>query len=198
MSDVAQPQRVIAVAPDALPMLTISYAFSLGEGAENRGNAIAAASPLGRTYGVFESSLEQLHVDLPTKLAFVQEAYVVQPELVGSRVAGTHGRGTLYITTPIHALGDWSVVIVSSVSPESTTVLEVDGRLHTKLIYDSISANQLLAGSSCDPLGQINGIQILQPGHLLLTESNERWSNKSNRSVLLDVTARTAGLKCVH
>lgn len=192
----ASAQNESSVDPSTLPMVVISYAFTLGEGAEDRGNAIDGASPLARIYRAIETSLEETHADLPTKLAFVRESYVIQPTVTGSKVVGTHDRSTLYVTAPVHALGDASIVIVSSVSPEATTVFQVDGQLHVKLIYDSMAANKFLSGSSCSPLGQIEGVEISISGKLVLTETNVRWSSKKRRSILLDATAAPAGLRC--
>jgi len=183
----------VEVAPNELPMLLISYAYSISRDVEI---TAAVETPLGRTYRALEQRLEGLRVDLPTKLGFVHEAFVVQPRTVGSRAIGKPGESTLYVTEPLPQFGEAVVVVVSSVSPEMTTVFQVDRQLNVRLIYDSLVASPAGVGSSCGPLGQINGAEASPEGNLVLTESNARWSRDHSRKAVLNLSKEVPIVDC--
>lgn len=188
--------KAIATDQNSLPMLLISYAYGLANGMDTRSGNSKEDTALAALYRSLENNLDQLHVDVPTKLAFVRKSYVVQPTEIGSRTISEHGRSTLYVTEPVREIGNASVAIVSSVSPESTTIFMIDSQLHVTLVYDSVAANHFSTSASCDPLGQVNGVEVIRQGVLKLTESNARWSDKHKRVIDLDVTNKTPVLHC--
>jgi hypothetical protein len=178
-----------------LPMGVIWYAFDLAYGAaESPGvNGNNARSRVERS---LESSLENLGVDLPRKLAFVRQAFVVQPREVASKITGHKGISSLYITEAIPNLGGRIVAILSSSSPEDTSIFTIDDRLNANLVYDSINANRFANDKHCDPLGQITSVRVSREGLISLEETNVHWSSKHSRTFELDLNGQTPALRC--
>jgi hypothetical protein len=180
-----------------LPMLLIGYADDLSYGTGGIGSSDNAKSAYAAIQISLELSLDSLHADIPRKLAFVREAFVVQPEIVGNKITGHHQNATLYVTTPVPDLQGGIVAILSSDSPQATTVFLVDGQLKAELVYDSTRANRFVDDLACDPMGQVISIRTSASGHLLLQELNAHWSSKKSRRFDLDLTGHAPKLHCV-
>ena len=183
----ATPSAQRLVEPNFLPMLVASYAYALASGAENRTNAVNPESSLGRDYAALEKGLENLHAEVPTKIAFVRELRLLDLTLAGSRAVGSREKGTLYIVGPIAKLGNVVLVIVSGVSPDSTTIFTIDERLNAKLVYDSTARDFGAASIACGPVGTIYEMEGTAAGNISLHEMNARYSAKHERNFALEL-----------
>lgn len=184
---------------DMLPMLFMQYAFDLAHaGSTVKSPAVGETNVLVDIQKSFEMSLEKLGVDIPVKLGFVRQAFIVQPDVTGNRYVGRRGVSTLYVTTPIHSFQDRVIVVISSTSPEATTVIAMDDQLRAKLIYDSVFENRFSGKYACDPMGQVTSIRISQTGVLNFQESNVHWSNKRSRSFTLDMNVSNPEMQCAN
>jgi len=185
-----------AVDSNMLPMLLISYAFGLAYGMDTNGGSIAPNNALGNTFHSLEHALESLNADIPRKLAFVRASYVAQPSNATSRIIGQQGVSSLYVTDPLKATGNGVIAVISSTSPESTTIFSIDQRFNARLLYDSTIKNRFAAGMSCEPLGEIDSVEISKTGDLILHEMNRRSSADHHRIFNLDPTGQQPELQC--
>jgi hypothetical protein len=102
----------------------------------------------------------------------------------------------LFVTTPIKSYNNHILVILSSVSPNRTTVFSVDNKLDVNLLYDSFEKNEIknvMDIKGTRTIGSIYGIRVLKPGSFLLQERMEPGalgfaSQYKNRNFRIDAT----------
>jgi hypothetical protein len=102
----------------------------------------------------------------------------------------------LFVTTPIKSYNNHILVILSSVSPDRTTVFSVGKRLDVNLLYDSFMKNEIKNAMDIKgtrTIGSIYGIRVLKPGSFLLQERMEPGAlgfapPYKNRIFRIDVT----------
>lgn len=139
---------------------------------------------------------------ISTGLAFAHRAFVVQNEIEGHlsgflRVRDKTLEGSkvpfesiLFVTTPIASYENRILVILSSVSPERTTIFSVDKNLKVELLYDSIHKNYF--DDKKTTVGSIYNVEVVEPGKFLLQERMEPGgrgflSPYKNRSFMIDI-----------
>ena len=160
--------------PSALPMLIITYAYDL---AYDPTATLKTASTLNS----LDTALVALNADVPRGLGFVKNVFVIQPGISGNRYASEPDVSTLYVTPPLPRLGNRSLALVSSVSPESTTIFTL---------------NVFSGGRVCDPMGQVPMVTISSTGVLILHERNRHFSNRSARTFSVSIAGESARVIC--
>lgn len=175
--------------PSALPMLIITYAYDLAYDP-------TATLKTGSTLNSLDTALVALNADVPRGLGFVKNVFVIQPGISGNRYASEPDVSTLYVTPPLPRLGNRSLALVSSVSPESTTIFTLDAGMHAQLVYDSLTANVFSGGRVCDPMGQVPMVTISSTGVLILHERNRHFSNRSARTFSVSIAGESARVIC--
>lgn len=100
----------------------------------------------------------------------------------------------LFVTTPVESFGNRVLVVLSSVSPERTTIFSVDNRINIELLYDSFNKN--LFDQKKTTIGSIYAVRVTKPGRYLLEERMDPggrafFSTYENRSFVMDVTKGT-------
>ena len=153
-------------------------------------------------------NLEALPGGIPTGLAFVHRAFIVQNEFAGStsglvRQPEERPEGSsipyeslLFVTTPIASLENQVLAIVSEVSPERTLIFSIDRHLNTALHYDSFEKNEIknkMRIKGAEVIGSIYQIHVKKPGYYILeerTRPGERGLKRpaKNRTFVVDVT----------
>lgn len=169
------------VEPKMLPMLLIQYAFSSGYSGAPQGVKLLQLQELNQA---LEIKLTGTGFDLPTRLAFVGESFVVQQHSVGNKYIGFKTDSVLYVTTPINAVGGKVIAIVSSSGPERTTIFELGRDLDVIPVYDSIGLNKFDGAMRCDPIGHIDSVIVSNDQTLLLNESSTHFSDKKRQFLL--------------
>ena len=186
---------------EELPSVVISYALfcarydsfkSLGSNPHN------VLIKLGK-------NIDALSSGISTALAFAHRAFIVQNNLK-DQVSGfvlvdkktleesnVPFESLLFVTMPIESFGNRILVILSSVSPEQTTIFAVDRNLNVELLYDSIHKNKITNIKNSTMLGSVYGVHVVRPGYFLLEERIEPGgrgllSPTENRTFTLDVT----------
>jgi hypothetical protein len=142
-------------------------------------------------------SLDQLNIGISTRLALTSRTFII--ENIEDHFSGfprVHEKTIeeskipfdriLFVTTPIESFNNRILLILSSVSPERTTIISVDKKLHTELLYDSFVQNNNIEISS------IYFIRVLKPGRFWLETRirpsyREFYKNKKNRTFILEV-----------
>jgi hypothetical protein len=178
-----------------LPMAITWYSFesAYGDPAYVPGKL---GAPLIRLRQSIGASLAALKADVPTKLAFMKSAVTIDPSSTGSRVYGEYGVDTVYLIRPLSDRTQRIIVILSSSSPESTTIFTFDDQLRSRLIYDSMTHNEYAGGRRCNPLGQIVGARVDQKDVITLFEQNRRWSASHARTFELNAKSHRPLLTC--
>lgn len=148
-------------------------------------------------------NIDALPGGISTGLGFTRRAFIVHNNIVGHLSGFARGKNKtleesnvpfesiLFVTTPIKSFGDRALLILSSVSPEKTTIMAVDNKLNTELLYDSFNKNYF--DSKKTTMGSIYGVKVMKPGYLELQERMEPGargfsSSYKNRSFMIDVT----------
>lgn len=90
-------------------------------------------------------------------------------------------------------LCDRTLVILSMVRPDRTTIFSIDNKLNAELLYDSFNKNILISKDKSWSLGSIFRMQVIRAGYFYLEErlayGEEINSSQSIRIFILDVTA---------
>lgn len=171
-----RPQEVASI-----PEAVITYAYLLSSSPRRFSRWLAQPSrcdPFG-SLASFNRSLQAISPDLVKAFAFNYYSFVVQGGQVGQAVGFTPSsvgnpaipdRGMLFVTTPIAAIGDDAIVIVSSVGPEKTWILAVDKELHAKLIFESWKGPNVEGLGLGSSVGSICQVRVSAPDVFLLTE----------------------------
>ncbi len=150
-------------------------------------------------------NIDTLPGGISTGLAFAHRAFIVQNN-INNQISGfvrddkksleasnVPFESLLFITTPIESFGNRVLVILSSVSPEQTTIFAVDKKINVELLYDSINKNKITNIKNSTTLGSIYGVHVIRPGYFLLEERMEPGgrgllSPTENRTFVVDVT----------
>ena len=175
--------------PSALPMLIVTYAYDLAYDP-------TVTLRTGSTLSFLDAALVALNADVPRGLGFVRNVFVIQPAISGNRYASEPDVSTLYVTPPLPTLGNQSLALISSVSPEATTIFTLDAGMHAQLVYNSMTANVFSGGRVCDPMGQVPMVTISSTGALILHERNRHFSNRSARTFSVSITGQSAQVIC--
>lgn len=82
----------------------------------------------------------------------------------------------LFITTPIYSFDNRILAIISTVSPDQTTIISIDNKLKAVLLYDSFCKNNInnlkdIKGSRF--IGSIHSVKVIKPGVFDLQERLE-------------------------
>ena len=145
----------------------------------------------------FGRNLDQLETGISTGLVFTKMAFIIQdieghfsgfPRIQEETIEDSEipFESILFVTTPIESFNNRILLILSSVSPERTTIVSVDKKLQTELLYDSFIQHNDIEISS------IYFIRVLKPGNFLLETRitphyREFYDNKKNRTFILRV-----------
>lgn len=134
------------------------------------------------------NNIDKLTLDIPTRMAFTHMAFIVQNNIEGQIAGFTRVKkktleeskipfkSIVFVSTPIESFGNRTIVILSSISPERTTIFTIDNKLNVELLYDSFKKNEIkninnIKGTTT--IGSIYGIQVQKPGYFLLEERME-------------------------
>ncbi|MBI4650811.1 hypothetical protein HY745_05900 [Candidatus Desantisbacteria bacterium] len=164
------------------------------------------------------NNIDKLTLDIPTRMAFTHLAFIVQNNITDhysgfARVkdktleeSKVPFESILFVTTPFESIGNRILLILSSVSPERTSIVAVDNKLNIELIYDSFSKNEIknmkeIKGTT--NVGSLYSVQVQKPGVLLLQERMEPGgygfvSPYKNRIFILDVTKMKVEISMKH
>ena len=179
-----------------LPGLVITYAVTAAyyedfKGAWERPDASCFLTKL---YAEFED----LSCNISVRMVFTHTTFIVQNEIPGHfsgeipasyEIAEQHpvpGESILFVSTPLESWANRVLVILSSVSPERTTIMTVDSALNVSLLYDSYSID-----SPEQSMCALFAIRTVTPGQFELFErdSGRCAPFGSKRTFLLDLTS---------
>jgi len=130
------------------------------------------------------------------RLLFTHRAFIVQND-ISNHISGFPSteippkdlivpfESIIFVTTPIASINDKVLVILSSVSPERTTIMAIDSYLNIAVLYDSYAADNKITICS------IYSVRVLKAGVFVIAErSNNRCSLKEEkRSFILDLSS---------
>ncbi len=134
------------------------------------------------TFREIYRNMESLNCDIPTRLAFTHYYFVVQSNIVSNKSGFVRVKGRsveesgipresiLFVTTPIESFDNNILIILSSVSPERTTVFSVNNKLKFILFYDSFKKPDAFEDKSSDRVGSIYSVLVDKPGYLQIEE----------------------------
>jgi hypothetical protein len=205
MSVIGSKPAQSEIVPTDLPEIVIAYALFCSRYAEFKQLQSNLENVLMKLHGSIEKmekSHELLLINFSTRLAFGHRSFVVQTNIPGhisglvretkktSQEIVIPADGMLYVTTPVEAFRNRSLVFLSSGGPERTTILAVDSLLGVELLYDSAERNKLIIPG----IGRIDSIHVKAPGVLSLVEKTARdvpvqGPPQNGRSFLVDVTS---------
>jgi hypothetical protein len=147
--------------------------------------------------------LEQMDCAINDRMSFTHLAFISQGNTSGHFSGQVVSKdkcmnedkqdvSTLFVTTPIATFGNKVLVILSSISPERTTIISVDDMLNADLLYDTIRKH--LKGA---PICSISSANVISPGIIKLEErgSGRCIPKGSSRSIVLDVASGAFFLK---
>ncbi len=90
-----------------------------------------------------QAALSELNCDIDLRLAFTHESYIVRSNTIRTFLSvdsiKSELKSVLFVTTPIKSYDNKILVILSSVSPERTTIIAIDNELGAELLYDSFN-----------------------------------------------------------
>jgi hypothetical protein len=173
----------LKLSDDELPSIVIAY--SLISSRYNDFNCIFNVKH--NVVALIANEFDKLPGGISTKLSFVRSSFILQNSI--GQFAGflrTNDqtlesakipyKSFLYVTTPIDSFDNRILVIISSVSPEQTTIFSIDNQLKTVMLYDSIVKNNIdnmkdIKGSRL--LGSIYCVKVIKPGLFELQERLE-------------------------
>ncbi len=188
---------------EELPIIVIAYSLFCARYDEFKSLESNSQNPLVK----LKKNIDALPGGISTGLCFTHRAFIVQNRedhlsgfvriknktLEESKVPFEN---ILFVTTPIESLGNRVLLILSSVSPERTTIAAIDNKLNVELLYDSFEKNviknmEYIKGSR--DIGSIYSIRVKKPGIFLLEERMERGGRKfvspyKNRTFIMDVS----------
>jgi hypothetical protein len=167
--------------PEEIPMLVISYSFVCSRPDEFKCLESVRDNSLTR----LGRNIDALPGSISTGMGFVHMALTVTNDVGNASAQSMMGPGRwlqqmtipdvsiLFVTTPIAEYGNRVLVILSSVSPDSTTIISVDDRLNVSLLYNSFLKNELknkdkILGSNT--LGSVYSVRFVESGSLVLKE----------------------------
>jgi hypothetical protein len=150
-------------------------------------------------------NIDALPGGISTTLAFAHRSFIVQNNLKDQfsgfvrvdkktlEASNVPFESLLFVTTPLESFGNRVLVILSSVSPEQTTIFSVDKNLNVELLYDSINKNKISNVKNSTTLGSVYGVRVIRPGYFLLDERMEPGGRglippTENRTFAVDVT----------
>lgn len=165
----------------------------------------------GRDMKALQDALDSLGCDLPTRLAFPHRDLVVafssDRNWIGFPRTNEFPReeGMLFVIRPLPTAPHRTWVVLSSVAPERTTVLWLDGDKRgyvSGLVYDSFSKG-VVKNAPKASIGLVISVSVAESGEILLKEWSEPGSRPHARgaagrvfevnSARRDITLRTAG-----
>jgi hypothetical protein len=167
-----------------LPAFILAYTFIVSSQPQQFAAQVDAAAEgsLFAEFKQFESQLAKINPDLPTGLSFVKSVFIVQSAPAGTvagfvrkpgktlEQSGVPFESMLFVSTPIPALGNRVIMILSSVSPERTVMVTVDAALQTDLVYDSFLRSTPKTIRRPVPIGSLYAVRTQGPGRFLLQE----------------------------
>jgi len=172
------------IEPGRLPAFIISYTFFVSGQPQQFAAQVDAATEgsLFAGFKRFESQLTKIDPDLPTGLSFVKSVFIIQSapdrNVAGFvrkpgktlEQSGVPFESLLFASTPIPALGNKVIMILSLISPERTVLVTVDTALQIELVYDSFSKSTSKTMRIPVPIGSIYAVRSQGPDRFLLEE----------------------------
>lgn len=193
---------------DELPSIIISYYLYIKRYPEFKSLESTPQNILIK----LRKNLDALSLGITHDISFVHMAFIVQNNIQGHvsgyfriknktlKESGVPYESMLFVTTPIESFGNRVLVIISSVSPERTTIFSVGNNLSTELLYDTFDKNdiknkeEMLSSGSTDSMYSIFNVRVEKPGVFLLEERRDRGSvhpfhpTIEGRKFIIDVT----------
>lgn len=192
----ASDETAKTYSPDELPSIIITYNLAFGYYHDLQ--CLRELGDPSHMIAKLYSEFEALSCSITHRMGFTYIAFIAQSNISG-HFSGvlpgedkTSGKiqvpyeSILFVTTPIESLGNNVLVILSSVSPERTTIMKMDKRLNVTLLYDA-SMVKLPDGSMCS----VFALRIIKPGLIRLFERDRGHCAPlgSKRTFIIDVTS---------
>jgi hypothetical protein len=182
--------------PEELPNIIISYNLSVSY--YNDFSCLWQLNERSHFFSKLHSEFESLSCNIDTRMSFTHLAFISQNNIEGHfsglipkqankiKEPKVPHENILFVTTPIESLGNSILVLLSSVSPERTTVMSIDNMLNVNLLYDSYE-EKLPYKIICS----ISSILVIKPGIFKLEERKSGRCSPSDlkRNILIDVSS---------
>lgn len=145
------------------------------------------------------SNIDALGLGISTRLAFIETSFIVENtkgHYSGFKVCDSNKleaakipfEELLFVTTPLESFNDQILVIISSISPERTTIMSLDQKLDVDVIYDTFNSDNAVSISS------IFNVEVIEPDKFLLRgrvkEKFISYYGRNNRMYILEINAK--------
>jgi hypothetical protein len=179
------PKASAVVTSVDLPQTIITYGFLVGHYPDEFILGREPRTPLASDMKALNDALNSLDCDVPIRLGFPHRVFVVPSLPVGQwigfvRTADTPpDEGTLFVTEPLRTKPERVLVVLSSVSPERTTVFWVERSVQgyaSGLVYDSFKKGKI-SNENHTAMGAVTAVSAGEGEEILLKE----WAEPGSR-----------------
>ena len=168
-ADTGQP-----VASSSLPTIMISYQWFCIKNSEFKCIWADNTNSLIK----IDKSIRALDLQIPLRLAFTHEAFLVQVDGARQKYGYSPNDGNdlpdskipyescIFVTTPLASMDNRILCLLSSVSPERLTIFSIDNRLNCKSLFDSLKYKLV----ENDRIGSIYSIKVVNSSCFIMEE----------------------------
>jgi hypothetical protein len=156
-------------------------------------------TPWADLYGPVFRAFESVGGDALTLLAFSEERCVLEVDEPGRVCASSKAAktGRVFVTTPVKALSQGILIVISGSSPEHTEIISMSPSLDAHMLYNSLGRSECAFPARQAPLRLVLSVTSGTDGTLTLREAGIHARDNEPRRFILRVGMDACSLTIV-